>query len=72
MPCHFMTSHTPYLSCECASCEETKLAFVDQGESLMQCAMSAPPTIAEWVNHHPTHFVARWRCGYPDKESHDL
>ena len=54
------------------SCEETTLAFVDQGESPMQCAMSAPPTIAEWVNHHPTHFVARWRCGYPEKESHDL
>ncbi|MGO9672701.1 MAG: hypothetical protein ACLPSF_00755 [Methylocella sp.] len=55
-----------------ASCEEATLAFVDQGESLMQCAMSAPPTIAEWVNHHPTRFVARWRCGYPEKESHDL
>ncbi len=54
------------------SCEETSLAFVDQGESLMQCAMSAPPTIAQWVGQHPTRFVAKWRCGYPDKEGHDL
>jgi hypothetical protein len=54
------------------SCEEQNLTFVDQGQSLMECAMSAPPTIADWVTHHPSHFVAKWRCGYPDRESQDL
>jgi hypothetical protein len=55
-----------------ASCEETNLSFVDQGQSLAECAMAAPPTIAEWASHHPTRFVARWRCGYPGQEEKDL
>lgn len=25
-----------------------------------------------WAGRHPGQFVARWRCGYPDKEEHDL
>lgn len=55
-----------------AQCQEQNLTFVDQGQSLMQCAMSAPPTIAEWVNHHPTRFVVKWRCSYPEREGRDL
>lgn len=55
-----------------ASCEETNLTFVDQGQSLAECAISAPPTIADWVNHHPTRFVAKWRCSYPGKDGSDL
>ena len=54
------------------SCEQATLPFVDEGESLMQCAMSSPLTIAQWASQHPGRFVARWRCGYPDKEQHDL
>lgn len=55
-----------------ASCEQTVLPFVDQGQSLRECAMSAPPTIAEWASHHPTRFVARWRCSYPGAEGSEL
>ena len=55
-----------------ASCEDTNITFVDQGQSLAECAMSAPPTIAQWVNQHPSRFVAAWRCGYPGKEGSDL
>jgi hypothetical protein len=55
-----------------ASCEDRTLAFIDQGQSLAECAMSAPPTIAEWVGQHPIYFVARWRCGYPGREGSDL
>lgn len=54
------------------SCEETNLTFVDQGQSLAECAMAAPPTIAEWATHHPSRFVARWRCGYPGQGEKDL
>ena len=53
-------------------CEERNLVFVDQGQSLAECAMSAPPTIADWVDHHPGRFVAKWRCSYPDREGRDL
>ncbi len=55
-----------------ASCEEKYLTFVDQGESLMQCMMHAPPTIAQWADQHPNIVVAKWRCSYPEKESRDL
>ncbi len=55
-----------------SACEEKNLVFEDRGQSLAECAMSAPPTIADWVNHHPSRIVVKWRCGYPERESHDL
>ncbi len=55
-----------------ASCEEQNLTFVDQGQSLAQCAMSAPPTIAAWATRHPMRFVAKWRCAYPEREGKEL
>jgi hypothetical protein len=55
-----------------ASCDEQYLTFVDQGQTLMQCMMQAPPTIAQWSNEHPNRIVAKWRCSYPGKESRDL
>jgi len=49
-------------------CNERRLEFVDNGESLRQCAMQAPPTIAQWCEQHPGVRVARWRCAYPGME----
>lgn len=46
-------------------CSEQQLSFLDEGGSLMQCAMHAPPTIAQWSESHPGLRVARWRCAYP-------
>jgi hypothetical protein len=45
-------------------CKEQRLAFVSQ-DSLMQCAMEAPPYIAAWADQHPATRVTRWRCAYP-------
>ncbi|WP_395664747.1 hypothetical protein [Methylocella sp.] len=53
-------------------CEERNLVFVDQGQSLAECAMYAPPTIADWVDRHPGRFVTKWRCSYPGQEGSDL
>jgi hypothetical protein len=52
-----------------AQCNEKRLQFVDQGGSLMQCMMRAPPTIAEWSDKHPGNRIARWRCAYPGSEA---
>jgi hypothetical protein len=49
-------------------CEETHLQFSSNG-SLRQCAMGAPPYIAQWVGEHPKWSAVRWRCEYP--HSHD-
>ncbi len=49
-------------------CDERRLQFVNQGESLMQCAMWAPPTLAQWCEEHPGNRIARWRCAYPGSE----
>ena len=49
-------------------CSEQRLSFVDEGASLMQCAVRAPPTIAQWCGTHPGLRVARWRCAYPRAE----
>lgn len=49
-------------------CEEQHLQLNWQG-SLAQCAMSAPPYIAQWVNEHPKWTVTRWRCDYPGRNS---
>jgi hypothetical protein len=46
------------------TCEETRLAF-DSNISLMQCAMAAPPYIAQWIGEHPKWTAVKWRCEYP-------
>jgi hypothetical protein len=47
-----------------ATCEETHLSFAG-GASLRQCAMGAPPYIAQWVGEHPKWNAVSWRCEYP-------
>jgi hypothetical protein len=47
-----------------ATCEETHLTF-SGGASLRQCAMGAPPYIAQWVGEHPKWNAVGWRCEYP-------
>jgi hypothetical protein len=32
---------------------------------LSQCAMSAPPYIAQWIGDHPKWTAVRWHCAYP-------
>ena len=46
------------------TCEETYLTY-SGGTSLRQCAMGAPPYIAQWIGEHPKWNVVSWRCEYP-------
>ena len=46
-----------------AQCEEQNLRFQWRG-SLQQCAMAAPPYIAQWIGEHPKWSAVRWRCEY--------
>lgn len=46
------------------TCQETRLVF-DANISPMQCAMAAPPYIAQWVGEHPKWTAVKWRCEYP-------
>jgi hypothetical protein len=46
------------------TCEETRLVF-DATMSPAQCAMAAPPYIAQWIGEHPKWTAVRWRCEYP-------
>jgi hypothetical protein len=46
------------------TCEETRLVF-DSNISLTQCAMAAPPYIAQWIGEHPKWTAVKWRCEYP-------
>lgn len=46
-----------------ATCEEKHLIFQYSG-SPRQCAMAAPPYIAQWVGEHPKWQAVRWRCEY--------
>jgi hypothetical protein len=46
------------------TCEERHLAL-SSDLSLRQCAMSAPPYIAQWVGEHPKWTAVKWRCEYP-------
>ena len=46
------------------TCEETRLVF-DSNISLTQCAMAAPPYIAQWIGEHPKCTAVKWRCEYP-------
>jgi hypothetical protein len=45
------------------TCEETRLVF-DSNMSVTQCAMAAPPYIAQWVGEHPKWTAVKWRCEY--------
>jgi hypothetical protein len=45
-------------------CEETNLVF-SASFSLRQCAMAAPPYIAQWAGEHPKWTAVKWRCEYP-------
>jgi len=44
-------------------CEEQHLQFEMNG-SLNQCAMAAPPYIAQWIGDHPKWTATRWHCEY--------
>jgi len=46
------------------TCEETHLVFSYAG-SPRQCAMAAPPYIAQWIGEHPKWTAVKWRCEYP-------
>ncbi len=46
------------------TCQETRLVF-DANISLRQCAMAAPPSIAQWIGEHPKWMAVKWRCEYP-------
>jgi hypothetical protein len=46
------------------TCEETHLVF-SSSVSLQQCAMAAPPYIAQWIGEHPKWTAVKWRCEYP-------
>jgi len=45
-------------------CEDHSLQF-EYGGSLKQCAMGAPPYIAQWIGEHPKWTAVRWHCEYP-------
>jgi hypothetical protein len=45
-------------------CEDQHLQYASAG-SLRQCAMSAPPYIAQWIGDHPKWNAVRWHCEYP-------
>lgn len=45
-------------------CQDQYLQF-QSGISTSQCAMSAPPYIAQWIAEHPKWTAVRWRCEYP-------
>ncbi len=46
------------------SCTDQHLQFNWSG-SLNQCAMAAPPYIAQWIGDHPKWTAVRWHCEYP-------
>ncbi len=45
-------------------CEEKHLVF-SSAASPQQCAMAAPPYIAQWIGQHPNWTAVKWRCEYP-------
>ncbi|HME30142.1 MAG TPA: hypothetical protein VKE53_09815 [Pseudolabrys sp.] len=45
-------------------CEDRHLQYAG-GESLQQCAVGAPPYIAQWIGEHPKWMAVRWHCEYP-------
>ncbi len=53
-----------------AACEEQHLQFASS-ISLAQCAMAAPPYIAQWIGEHPRWTPVRWHCEYPGRSGKD-
>jgi hypothetical protein len=47
-----------------SQCEDQHLQYLVQG-SLRQCAMSAQPYLARWINEHPKWTIVRWHCEVP-------
>jgi hypothetical protein len=45
-------------------CEDEHLQFA-ANSSPAQCAMAAPPYIAQWIGEHPKWTAVRWHCEYP-------
>jgi hypothetical protein len=48
------------------ACREEHMRFVEGG-SPAQCAMMAPPYIAQWVGEHPKWRAVRWHCDVPSR-----
>jgi hypothetical protein len=48
-------------------CEDRHLQYTS-GQSLRQCAMGAPPYIAQWIGEHPKWTAVRWHCEYPGRK----
>jgi hypothetical protein len=46
------------------NCQEQSLSF-SASFSLRQCAMAAPPYVAQWIGQHPNWTAVKWRCEYP-------
>ena len=51
-----------------SQCEDEHLDYVNGGGSLRQCAMAAPPYIAQWIGEHPKWRAVRWHCEYPGQQ----
>ena len=54
---------TVCMTSQMSVCEEARLAF-EANASLNQCAMAAPPYIAQWIGEHPKWTAVRWHCEY--------
>jgi hypothetical protein len=51
-----------------SACQDQHLQFAWSG-SPAQCAMAAPPYIAQWIGEHPKWTAVRWHCAYPGQEA---
>ena len=45
-------------------CEDQRFGYASS-VTLQQCAMAAPPYIAQWIGEHPKWMAVRWHCEYP-------
>jgi hypothetical protein len=52
-----------------SQCKDQHLEYMSNGSSLSQCAMAAPPYIAQWVGDHPKWRAVRWHCEYPGQKA---
>lgn len=50
-------------------CEDQHIEYMNGGSSLRQCAMAAPPYIAQWIGDHPKWRAVRWHCEYPGQKT---
>lgn len=50
------------------ACSERHLILEARG-SPAECAMQAPPYLAQWVGEHPGLRIARWACRWPQTEA---